>query len=103
MDETRQPLLASFEDGSAESESQGPFVVSPDSLQDLFDPKNLGLLGNLGGAHGICSALNVDPDQGLEDDPFDAGDRIRVFGKNSLPPAELLSLLELMWLAAHDR
>lgn len=49
----------------AETGDTGPFAFTPKQLAALVDPKNLELLRQMGGVHGICKGLQSNLDSGL--------------------------------------
>ncbi|KAJ8118513.1 hypothetical protein OPT61_g543 [Boeremia exigua] len=107
-----------------------PFAFSPGQLNKLFNPKSLNALQALGGLQGIAHGLQSDTHSGLSVDeagvpqqitfdqavhgvtdkktershsggsPFE--DRIRVFGRNALPPKKPTPLWRLTWNAYND-
>jgi len=85
---------------------ENPFKYTPQQLSELVDPKNPELLEKYGGLKGLAEALKVDVTKGLpqksgEENIF--ADREAVFGRNVLPETKSKTLLELMWIALHDR
>ncbi|ORX83171.1 calcium-translocating P-type ATPase [Anaeromyces robustus] len=86
--------------------TENPFKFTAQQLSELVDPKNPELLQKYGGLEGIANALKVDVKTGLPiskegENPF--ADREAVFGRNVLPETKSKSLLELMWIALHDK
>jgi hypothetical protein len=63
MSGANQPLL-----NDEARHDNSPFGLTADQLTKLVDPKNPGLLKQLGGPTKICSALRVDPKVGLRTD-----------------------------------
>lgn len=92
---------------SEEEKVNNPFKFSALQLAELVDPKNPELLKEYGGLQGIAEALKVDVKVGLpiqkpeETEKF--ADREAVFGRNVLPATKTKGLLELMWIALHDK
>jgi len=85
-----------------------PFKFTAQQLSELVDPKNPELLEKYGGLQGIADALKVDIKTGLsvhkaEDETNPFAEREAVFGRNVLPETKSKTLLELMWLALHDK
>lgn len=84
----------------------GGFKYTAQQLAELVDPKNPELLKEYNGLQGIAESLKVDVTKGLshkkgEENPFT--DREAVYGRNVLPEAKSKGLLELMWIALHDK
>jgi Ca2+-transporting ATPase len=108
-----------------------PFAFSPGQLNKLFNPKSLPAFQALGGIQGIVHGLQSDTHAGLSLDeanatqqitfnqaihgastdkkvershsggqPFE--DRIRVYGRNTLPPKKATPLWRLVWNAYND-
>ena len=108
-----------------------PFAFSPGQLNKLLNPKSLSAFLALGGLHGIAHGLQSDTHTGLSIDeaaaprqitfdqavhgadtggkaerptgsaqPFE--DRIRVYGRNVLPPKKATPLWRLVWNAYND-
>ncbi|KAF3036257.1 plasma membrane calcium [Didymella keratinophila] len=108
-----------------------PFAFSPGQLNKLFNPKSLPVFQALGGLRGIAHGLQSDAHSGLSVDeanapqqitfdqavhgssfdkkieqlhnggkPFE--DRIRVYGRNTLPPKKATPLWKLVWNAYND-
>jgi Ca2+-transporting ATPase len=108
-----------------------PFAFSPGQLNKLFNPKSLKAFQALGGLEGIARGLQSDTHSGLSVDeagaprqitfdqavhsldtdkkterhqngtqPFE--DRIRVYGRNTLPPKKATPLWRLVWNAYND-
>ncbi|KAJ4983619.1 calcium-translocating p-type atpase [Stagonosporopsis vannaccii] len=108
-----------------------PFAFSPGQLNKLFNPKSLTAFQALGGLQGIANGLQSDTHTGLSVDeasapqqitfdqavhgasidkkiershsggqPFE--DRIRVYGRNTLPPKKATPLYTLVWNAYND-
>lgn len=108
-----------------------PFAFSPGQLNKLFNPKSLPAFQALGGLQGIAHGLQSDTHSGLSLDeanapqqitfdqavhgsnfdkriershsggkPFE--DRIRVYGRNTLPPKKATPLWRLVWNAYND-
>ncbi|KAF3040661.1 plasma membrane calcium [Didymella heteroderae] len=108
-----------------------PFAFSPGQLNKLFNPKSLSAFHALGGLQGIAHGLQSDTHSGLSVDeanapqqitfdqavngsssdknlershndgkPFE--DRIRVYGRNTLPPKKATPLWRLVWNAYND-
>lgn len=108
-----------------------PFAFSPGQLNKLFNPKSLLAFQALGGLQGIARGLQSDTHTGLSVDeaaalqqvsfdqavncastdkkterqhnggqPFE--DRIRVYGRNVLPPKKATPLWRLVWNAYND-
>ncbi|KAF9690825.1 hypothetical protein EKO04_011203 [Ascochyta lentis] len=108
-----------------------PFAFSPGQLNKLLNPKSLPAFQALGGVRGIADGLQSDTHSGLSIDeanaprqvtfdqavygtstdkkgerahasgqPFE--DRIRVFGRNVLPPKKATPLWRLVWNAYND-
>ena len=112
------------------SVDNNPFAFSPGQLNKLFNPKSLPAFQALGGLQGIAHGLQSDTHTGLSIDeaaaprqitfdqavhgsntdktershsggnPFE--DRIRVYGRNTLPPKKATPLLRLIWNAYND-
>ncbi|KAG0300340.1 hypothetical protein BGZ98_009257 [Dissophora globulifera] len=110
--------------------NNGPFAFTPKELMDLIDPKSPELLDQYGGPEGILAGLHADPVKGLStagNQPLDhvvmdtAGkqqqpvppkdatavasfaDREQCFGQNRLPQRKPKSILQLMWMALHEK
>lgn len=87
--------------------TENPYKFTAQQLSELVDPKNPELLEKYGGLKGIADALKVDVNKGLPqqkpDEPNQFTDREAVFGRNVLPETKSKSLLELMWIALHDK
>ncbi|ORX44182.1 calcium-translocating P-type ATPase [Piromyces finnis] len=87
--------------------TNNPYKFTAQQLSELVDPKNPELLEKYGGLKGIAEALKVDVNKGLPqvkaDEPNQFAEREAVFGRNVLPETKSKSLLELMWIALHDR
>ncbi|KAJ4395174.1 plasma membrane calcium [Didymella pomorum] len=108
-----------------------PFAFSPGQLNKLFNPKSLPAFQALGGLQGIAhgllsdthSGLSVDEANALQRITFDQAvngssfdkkieqshnggipfeDRIRVYGRNTLPPKKATPLWKLVWNAYND-
>ena len=108
-----------------------PFAFSPGQLNKLLNPKSLAAFQALGGLQGIAHGLQSDTHTGLSVDeaavpqhvtfdqavhgattdkkvershsggkPFE--DRIRVYGRNTLPPKKATPLWRLVWNAYND-
>jgi Ca2+-transporting ATPase len=108
-----------------------PFAFSPGQLNKLLNPKSLAAFQGLGGLQGIAHGLQSDTHTGLSVDeatapqhvtfdqavhgastdkkvershsggqPFE--DRIRVYGRNTLPPKKATPLWRLVWNAYND-
>ncbi|KAF2994688.1 plasma membrane calcium [Curvularia kusanoi] len=108
-----------------------PFAFAPGQLNKLFNPKSLSAFQALGGIEGIARGLQSDTHSGLSVDeaaapqqitfdqavnytstdkkterhqngskPFE--DRIRVYGRNTLPPKKATPLWRLVWNAYND-
>jgi Ca2+-transporting ATPase len=90
-----------------EENTNNPYKFTAQQLSELVDPKNPELLEKYGGLQGVADALKVDVTKGLPqqkaDEPSQFAEREAVFGRNVLPETKSKSLLELMWLALHDR
>jgi len=85
---------------------ENPFKFTPEQLSELVDPKNPELLQKYGGLNGIAEALKVDVKTGLplnKDGENIYADREAIFGRNVLPETKSKSLLQLMWIALHDK
>lgn len=108
-----------------------PFAFSPGQLNKLFNPKSLTAFQALGGLQGIANGLQSNTHTGLSVDeasalqqisfdqavhgattdkkierPHNGGspyeDRIRVYGRNTLPPKKATPLWRLTWNAYND-
>ncbi|KAF1353052.1 calcium-translocating P-type ATPase [Lizonia empirigonia] len=108
-----------------------PFAFSPGQLNKLLNPKSLPAFQVLGGVQGIARGLQSDTHSGLSLDeaaapqqitfdqavygtsvdkkierPHSGGqpfeDRIRVYGRNVLPPKKATPLWRLVWNAYND-
>lgn len=81
------------------------FGVDTDSLDKLFDPKDIQLLQRLGGTEGVLKNLHIDADRGLseKDATPSIADRVTVFGENRLPVVKAKNIFQLMWIAMHDK
>lgn len=108
-----------------------PFAFSPGQLNKLLNPKSLPAFQALGGVQGIARGLQSDTHSGLSLDeaaapqqvtfdqavygaledkkierPHSGGqpfeDRIRVYGRNVLPPKKATPLWRLVWNAYND-
>src|SRR5690242_1708794 len=108
-----------------------PFAFSPGQLNKLFNPKSLAAFQALGGLQGIANGLQSNTHTGLSIDeasvpqhvtfdqavhgansdqkiersqsggsPFE--DRIRIYGRNTLPPKKPTPLWRLTWNAYND-
>jgi len=92
--------------GDTTKEEKGEFGFTAQQLSELVDPKNPELLQKYGGLEGIAKALKVDVKTGLplnRDGENLYADREAVYGRNVLPETKSKSLLELMWIALHDK
>ncbi|OUM57741.1 hypothetical protein PIROE2DRAFT_21450 [Piromyces sp. E2] len=90
-----------------EENTNNPYKYTAQQLSELVDPKNPELLQKYGGLKGLAEALQVDVTKGLPqqkpDEPNQFAEREAVFGRNVLPETKSKSLLQLMWIALHDR
>ncbi|KAI8374538.1 PMCA-type calcium-translocating P-type ATPase [Radiomyces spectabilis] len=100
-----------------EHRSKKNFSVSAAQLCQLVDLKHPSLLADLGGTHGICQALKVDPTVGLfADETFDPcygivksndtepfAERKALFGRNEIPEAPAKTIWSLLWAAYNDQ
>jgi Ca2+-transporting ATPase len=116
----------------ADSSTNNPFAFSPAQLNKLLNPKSLAVYHALGGIQGIATGLHSDVHSGLSVDetaaprhisfdeatsletptkeessrsssggaPFE--DRIRIHGRNVLPPKKVTPLWRLVWNAYND-
>lgn len=111
--------------------NDNPYAFSPGQLNKLLNPKSLPAFQALGGVQGIANGLQSDTHSGLSVDeaaapqqitfdqaaygtstdkkaershtggqPFE--DRIRVYGRNVLPPKKATPLWRLVWNAYND-
>ncbi|KAI9293093.1 calcium-translocating P-type ATPase, partial [Neoconidiobolus thromboides FSU 785] len=100
------------------NEKSSHFKYSPGELKALFDPKNINLLGELGGTPGLVEGLHANVETGLRDvspslsdstalQKLDSSDinvaRAKHFGINRLPPVKTKSFLKLCWEALQDK
>ncbi|KAF2680438.1 plasma membrane calcium-transporting ATPase 2 [Lentithecium fluviatile CBS 122367] len=113
--------------------ADNPFAFSPGQLNKLLNPKSLAAFQALGGLQGIALGLQSDIHTGLSVDEasaprrvtFDEAvsghsspskestssqtdekpfqDRIRVFGRNALPPKKATPIWWLIWNAYNDK
>ncbi|KAH7199460.1 hypothetical protein DER44DRAFT_787712 [Fusarium oxysporum] len=81
-----------------------PFNHSPEVLNQLLDPKSLDVLKGLGGLPGLARSLNVDLKAGLSVDELNTQNcpRIKVFGRNQLPPKKPKSIWRLAWITFQE-
>ncbi|RKK72632.1 Calcium-transporting ATPase 2 [Fusarium oxysporum] len=81
-----------------------PFNHSPDVLNQLLDPKSLDVLKGLGGLPGLARSLNVDLKAGLSVDELNTQNcpRVKVFGRNQLPPKKPKSIWRLAWITFQE-
>ncbi|KAH7478389.1 hypothetical protein IWW34DRAFT_654902 [Fusarium oxysporum f. sp. albedinis] len=81
-----------------------PFNHSPEVLNQLLDPKSLYVLKGLGGLPGLARSLNVDLKAGLSVDELNTQNcpRIKVFGRNQLPPKKPKSIWRLAWITFQE-
>ncbi|EWY87851.1 calcium-translocating P-type ATPase, PMCA-type [Fusarium oxysporum NRRL 32931] len=81
-----------------------PFNHSPEVLNQLLDPKSLDVLKGLGGLPGLARSLNVDLKAGLSVDELNSQNcpRIKVFGRNQLPPKKPKSIWRLAWITFQE-
>lgn len=78
------------------------FLLSPETLARLVDPKNIVELDKLGRAEGIAQALHVDLSSGLG--KTDQQEALRsVYGVNVLPHPDPPSFLWFLWNAYQDK
>lgn len=78
--------------------------LTPSSLYNLIDPKNVDHLKELGGPDGILKGLGSDRKLGLQEGgPISNEERIRVYGANRIPERKSKTLLQLMWAAYQDK
>jgi Ca2+-transporting ATPase len=95
--------------------ANNPFDYSPGQLNKLFNPKSAGALRALGGLEGLARGLHADINAGLsvdeagngnqgagEHDGLFAADRIRVYGRNQLPPKKPKSIWRLAWITFQE-
>lgn len=100
----------------------GPFSVSPGTLERMVEQRSLELLHTVGGLRGLAAALRTDCSSGIsveeaitDDNPErnQSGStrapkdphavRKRIFGSNRLPEKRIKSILDLMWNAFNDK
>lgn len=90
--------------------ADNPFSYSPGQLNKLLNPKSLDALRALGGLEGLARGLHVDISTGLSVDEVGnqavskgpSADRIRVYGRNQLPPRKPKSIWRLAWITMHE-
>ncbi|KAH7020583.1 hypothetical protein EDB80DRAFT_821723 [Ilyonectria destructans] len=95
--------------------ANNPFDYSPGQLNKLFNPKSVDALRALGGLEGLVGGLHTDIHTGLSvdetgignahqatGDGFVAADRIRVYGRNQLPPKKPKSIWRLAWITFQE-
>eukprot|EP00730_Choanoeca_flexa_P001990 TRINITY_DN10871_c0_g2_i2.p1 TRINITY_DN10871_c0_g2~~TRINITY_DN10871_c0_g2_i2.p1 ORF type:complete len:1169 (+),score=386.65 TRINITY_DN10871_c0_g2_i2:156-3662(+) len=101
--ETNKSMASASANGNAEPMSSLETSDLPliDDLYELVDPKNPEKLAEFGGAVALAKRLGSDEKQGL--DPKYQERNAEFYGVNRLPEARFKSLLELVWLALHDR
>ncbi|PIA13438.1 calcium-translocating P-type ATPase [Coemansia reversa NRRL 1564] len=110
----RSPLLPGGGGGAPPGcNGAGDFGVTAEQLTAMLDPKDPGMLEELGGPDQICKALQVDPKVGLrqreqigssgrqQQEPFQA--RRAAFGRNTLPEASQVTFWQLLYAAYNDR
>ncbi|RGB37817.1 hypothetical protein C1646_621667 [Rhizophagus diaphanus] len=105
------------------SDSSNPFTFTSEDLGRLFEPtlKNFSLLEGYGGTDGLIKGLHSDSQVGLNGELEPIGDfgdeddeqnliegspfyqRIKIFGKNSLPEKKSRFIFELMWMAIQEK
>ena len=112
-------------------QDSSPFAFTKAQVgKRLYDPKDLNFLGAIGGLDGLSLGLQVDLSKGLSPDEElhpvsledvwrllargerheivngadgDFRDRQRVFGENKIPIRPPKNILQLMWIALHDK
>ncbi|KAH7160996.1 hypothetical protein EDB81DRAFT_714091 [Dactylonectria macrodidyma] len=95
--------------------TNNPFDYSPGQLNKLLNPKSVDALRALGGLQGLVQGLRTDINTGLsvdeagngnqatgEHDSLFAADRIRVYGRNQLPPKKPKSIWRLAWITFQE-
>lgn len=92
--------------------ANNPFDYSPGQLNKLLNPKSLDALRALGGLEGLARGLHADVDAGLSVDEVGThvgrheggalADRIRVYGRNQLPPRKPKSIWRLAWITFQE-
>ncbi|CAG8616087.1 13734_t:CDS:2 [Rhizophagus irregularis] len=105
------------------SDSSNPFAFTSEDLGRLFEPslKNWSFLEENEGTDGLIKGLHSDSQAGLNSELEPIGDfgdeddeqnpvegspfyqRIKVFGKNSLPEKKSKFIFELMWMAIQEK
>ena len=90
--------------------ANNPFDYSPGQLNKLLNPKSLDALRALGGLEGLVRGLHTDISTGLSVDEVGdqlnsrgpAAERIRVYGRNQLPPKKPKSIWKLAWITFQE-
>lgn len=92
--------------------ADNPFDYSPGQLNKLVNPKSLDALRALGGLEGLARGLHVDIKAGLGVDEVGkqvasnmkgpSAARIRVYGRNQLPPKKPKSIWRLAWITFQE-
>lgn len=96
----------------------GPFGISPETLEKTFEERSLEDFYAIGGSQGLAAALRSDCSSGvsLEETLSDGtveqmplltvepySQRKDIFGCNRLPEKKIKTVLQLMWIALNDK
>ena len=88
--------------------TNNPFDFSPGQLNKLLNPKSLDAFRALGGLEGLARGLHVNIHAGLGIDELrpqassKGSERIRVYGRNQLPPKKPKSIWKLAWITLQE-
>lgn len=90
--------------------AKNPFDYSPGQLNKLLNPKSLDALKALGGLEGLVRGLHTDISTGLSVDEVSdqlnsrgpAAERVRVYGRNQLPPKKPKPIWKLAWITFQE-
>lgn len=90
--------------------ADNPFDYSPGQLNKLLNPKSLDAFRALGGLQGLARGLHTDVNTGLSVDEVanhaapkaPVADRLRVYGRNQLPPKKPKSIWRLAWITFQE-
>ncbi|GMT07576.1 hypothetical protein PENTCL1PPCAC_29750, partial [Pristionchus entomophagus] len=106
LDLMREEELKKLINDDSISKSEDDYGCSINELRNLMELRSKEALDKIntkfGGISGLCRRLKTDPVAGLPNDPDELAKRVRVFGRNEIPPAPSKTLLQLVWDALHD-